>query len=118
MITGHGNPPRSNQPNEKTYINLPELVGMQNAYVEGDWAARQKITDEHRRMFLSLVYFAQNDELIFNNDQARSYGAAVVQNIDSLGMEVFVGAHYQTLDRAFASYHPIIAVMSGARVRF
>jgi hypothetical protein len=64
------------------------------------------------------VDFAQNDELIFNNDRARAYGAAVVQNIDPFGMELFVGARYETLNRTFASYHPIIAVMSGARVRF
>lgn len=64
------------------------------------------------------VDFAQNDELIFHNDQARAYGIAAVQNIDQFGMELFIAGRYETLDRAFASYHPIIAVMTGARVRF
>jgi hypothetical protein len=64
------------------------------------------------------VDFAQNDELIFNGDRARAYGIAAVQNIDRFGLEVFVAGRYETLNRAFASYHPIIAVMSGGRLRF
>jgi hypothetical protein len=64
------------------------------------------------------VDFAQNDELIFNKDQARSYSVAVVQNIDPFALELFLAARYETLDRAFASYHPIVAVMTGARLRF
>jgi hypothetical protein len=54
-------PPTPNQPNEKVYINLPELVGLQHAYVEGDWATRQRITDEHARLTRWLIYFMQND---------------------------------------------------------
>jgi hypothetical protein len=64
------------------------------------------------------VDFAQNDELIFNDDVARAYSVAAVQNIDQFGLEVYVAGKYQTLDRTFASYHPIIAIMSGGRVRF
>jgi hypothetical protein len=64
------------------------------------------------------IDFAQNDELIFKGDTARAYGIAAVQNIDQFGTELFVAGRYQTLHRAFASYHPLIAVMSGARVRF
>jgi hypothetical protein len=56
--------PSVNQPNLKTYLNLPELVGMQHAYVEGDWATRRRITAEHRRLVLSLIYFCQNDESV------------------------------------------------------
>src|SRR6266851_5842803 len=59
------------------------------------------------------IDFAQNDELIFNGDRARAYGIAAVQNIDRFGLEVFLAARYETLNRAFATYHPIIAVMSG-----
>jgi hypothetical protein len=64
------------------------------------------------------VDFAENDELIFNDDRARAYGLAAVQNIDQFGLELFLAGRYETLDRTFASYHPIIAVMSGGRVRF
>jgi hypothetical protein len=64
------------------------------------------------------IDFAQNDEVIFNGDRARAYGIAAVQNIDRFGLELFVAARYETLNRAFATYHPIIAVMSGGRLRF
>lgn len=64
------------------------------------------------------VDFAQNDELIFARDQARAYGVAAVQNIDPFGLELYLAARYETLDRAFATYRPIVAVMSGGRIRF
>lgn len=64
------------------------------------------------------VDFAENDDLIFAGDHARAYGIAAVQNIDRFGMEVYLGGRYETLDRSFADYRPIIAIMSGARVRF
>jgi hypothetical protein len=64
------------------------------------------------------VDFAEGDDVIFAGDHARAYGLAAVQNIDDFGMEVFVAPRFETLNRAFGSYHPILAVMSGARVRF
>lgn len=64
------------------------------------------------------VDYAENDELIFHNDKARAYGIAAVQNIDPFGMEVFLAGRYETLDRTFASYHPILAILGGSRVRF
>jgi hypothetical protein len=81
-----------------------------------------KLGYQYRFLDLGLtafsVDFAQNDELIFAGDRARAYGLAAVQNIDRFGTELFLGARYETLDRAFGTYHPILAVMSGARVRF
>lgn len=64
------------------------------------------------------IDFAENDELVFNNDHARAYGIAAVQNIDQFGLELYLAGRYETLERTFASYHPIFAVMSGGRVRF
>lgn len=64
------------------------------------------------------VDFAQNDEVIFAKDRARAYGLAAVQNIDQFGLELFIAGRYETLTRAFASYHPIKALMTGGRVRF
>jgi len=64
------------------------------------------------------IDYAENDELIFHNDKARAYGLAAVQNIDPFGMEVFLAGRYETLDRTFASYHPILAILGGSRVRF
>ena len=60
-INWSGRVPSSNQPNQKTYLNLPEVVGIQHAYVEGDWATRQRIVDEHARMTRGLIYFMQHD---------------------------------------------------------
>lgn len=51
-------------PNQKSYMNVPELIGMQDAYPEGDWATRKRIRDEHAFMTLSVLYFMQNDSSI------------------------------------------------------
>lgn len=48
-------------PNKKRFILQPELIGLQDAYVEGTWAERKKIVDAHRAATLSLLYFYQND---------------------------------------------------------
>jgi hypothetical protein len=64
------------------------------------------------------IDFVQNDDLIFAKDTARAYGIAAVQNIDQFGLELFVAGRYETLHRAFGTYRPIVAVMSGGRVRF
>src|SRR4029077_3183615 len=64
------------------------------------------------------IDFVQNEDLIFAGDVARAYGIAAVQNFDQFGLELYLAARYETLERHFASYHPIVAVMSGARVRF
>lgn len=56
-----GPAPVPNQPNEKTYLNLPEIVGAQRDYPEGDWATRRRITAEHAEVTLALLYFMQND---------------------------------------------------------
>ena len=64
------------------------------------------------------VNFAQNDDLIFAGDRARAYGVAVVQEVDRFATDLYVSGRYETLDRDFASYDPIIALMTGARVTF
>jgi hypothetical protein len=64
------------------------------------------------------VDYAQNDNVIYAKDHARAYGIQAVQNIDEFGLELYVSGRYETLDRAFASYHPIKAMMTGGRVRF
>lgn len=48
-------------PNSKRFILQPELIGLQNAYVEGNWAERKRVVDEHRAATLKLLYFYQND---------------------------------------------------------
>jgi hypothetical protein len=48
-------------PNAKYGWNRPQLIGLQTAYVEGDWATRQRIEDEHWETMMGLLYFLQND---------------------------------------------------------
>ena len=42
-----GNIPGTVLPNRKTYWNRPQLIGVQNAYVEGGWDERRRVTREH-----------------------------------------------------------------------
>lgn len=56
--------PGTKLPNRKTYWNLPELLGVQTDYVEGDWTTRQRITRVHAEFTLALLYFFQTDESI------------------------------------------------------
>ncbi|MBL9216128.1 MAG: FAD-dependent oxidoreductase [Opitutaceae bacterium] len=53
--------PKVGQPNRKAYLNLPEIVGAQRDYPEGDWAVRQRIWEEHAFATRALLYFMQND---------------------------------------------------------
>jgi hypothetical protein len=56
--------PGTKVPNRKTYWNLPELLGVQTDYVEGDWAKRQQVRESHAQLTLSLLYFLQTDQSI------------------------------------------------------
>jgi hypothetical protein len=51
-------------PNGKFGWNRPQLIGEQTAYVEGDWAERQRIEDEHWDATMGLLYFLQNDPTV------------------------------------------------------
>lgn len=53
--------PEINQPNNKTYMNMPELIGLQHAWPEGTWKERRRIREEHAHATLSMIYFLQND---------------------------------------------------------
>lgn len=51
-------------PNNKFSWNRPQLIGRQTDYVEGDWATRQRVMDEHWEMTLGLLYFLQHDPTV------------------------------------------------------
>jgi len=51
-------------PNGKFSWNRPQLIGQQTDYVEGDWATRKRVMDEHWEMTLGLLYFLQHDPTV------------------------------------------------------
>lgn len=54
--------PGTKLPNQKTYWNLPEFLGVQTDYVNGNWEVRNGVRDAHARLTLGLLYFLQNDD--------------------------------------------------------
>ncbi len=64
------------------------------------------------------VDYTQNDALQFAGDHARSYSAALVQNIDAAALELFLTGRVETLHRTYADYDNLITVALGGRIRF
>ncbi len=52
---------RNELPNDKLRINRPQLIGLQNLYVEGTWEERHKVMDEHWEALQGMLFFYQND---------------------------------------------------------
>ncbi|TWU05133.1 FAD dependent oxidoreductase [Symmachiella macrocystis] len=63
---GYGKPQRPglSMPNQKFGLNEPKLVGEQDPYVEGDWATRLAVIQEHKQATLGLLYFRQHDPAV------------------------------------------------------
>jgi hypothetical protein len=80
-------------PNQKYLWNMPELVGAQNAYPEGDWKLREEITEQHRRATAGMLYYLQNDSAVTAEERAqwRNLGFARDEFADSnhLPQEVY-----------------------------
>ena len=53
-----------------------------------------------------------------NGDTSDAYGAALVQEIDSIATELFVSGRVYGYDQGGQNFHDIVAVLSGARVKF
>ena len=71
-------------PNNKGTWNRPQLIGLQNAYVEGDWAERKKVLDRFWQVTVGLLYYLQNDAPLPEEQRAmwRQYGFAIDEGID------------------------------------
>ncbi len=48
-------------PNQKIGWNRPQLVGLHQDYVEGDWKTRQAVMDAHWKAAMGLLWFLQHD---------------------------------------------------------
>ncbi|MAS92273.1 MAG: pyridine nucleotide-disulfide oxidoreductase [Verrucomicrobiales bacterium] len=51
-------------PNSKIGWNRPQIVGLHQEYVEGDWDTRQKVMDAHWDATMALLWFLQHDESV------------------------------------------------------
>jgi len=78
----------------------------------------------YRKSFFSFgdtafsVDFGRNSDIVQNNDEADSFGAQLVQNMNPWGTEWYFGYRYHALDRATENFDTINAFMSGFRVKF
>jgi hypothetical protein len=64
------------------------------------------------------VDYENQDEMIFNGDNAQSYSLGIVQNIDASMTELFASVRRESLRRSFGQFYPMTAAWTGARVRF
>ena len=65
------------------------------------------------------VDFAQADDVIADGDEFTSYGAFIVQNLDPVATELYLGVRNHELDAGTGpDPDDIIAVLAGARIKF
>ena len=62
--------------------------------------------------------YTEGTDTSANGDFSQAYGSALVQKIDSISTELYVGYHGYSYDRVNANYDPIHAVLTGARIKF
>ena len=52
------------------------------------------------------------------DDEATSYGIFVVQNVDKIGTDLYLGVRNHELDRTGQNFDDVFAVLGGARIKF
>ncbi len=66
---------------------------------------------------LAVDYFNGDDQSA-TRDDSQSYGAFIVQNFDRIATEFYIGGRVYDLDRPGVPFDNIVAVLSGARIKF
>lgn len=81
-------------PNQKFLWNMPEVIGPQNDYPDGDWAVREHVIELHRRATQGMLYFLQNDAGIAPEvrEEWRKLGFAKDEFMDSANLPTEVYA--------------------------
>lgn len=64
------------------------------------------------------VDYHRTDDVLMDGDQAVSWGAGLVQCIDKIATEAYLGYRNYDLDRKGVNFHDIDVAMVGARVKF
>lgn len=86
------------------------------SFIYGKLGYRASIFNLGKTSF-SVDYGVYNDWAA-NNDEATSYGLAVVQDLKDYGTELYLGYRLYALDSTGKDYNDISGVMAGARVKF
>lgn len=66
------------RPNSKSSLPYPEILGLQNKYVEGGWKERREVLQQYKNEVNGLLYFRQNDSSLPAEvrEHWRKYGLA------------------------------------------
>ena len=64
------------------------------------------------------VDYTENDEVAADGDDAKAYGAFVVQQLKDFGTEFYLGVRNHEFDRPGTSIDDIFILLTGARVKF
>lgn len=64
------------------------------------------------------IDYTETEDLARNDDEATSIGGFIVQDLEDFGTEFYFGVRNHALDRTAVDYEDILAVLTGARVRF
>ncbi len=64
------------------------------------------------------IDYAAADDVAQLNDEFTAIGAFVVQNVDRIATELYLGVRSHELDRPGSNFDDIVAVLAGARIKF
>jgi len=97
------------RPNNKSSLARPEILGLQNKYVEGDWAIRKSVIEQYKQELLGLFYFRQNDPSLPEEIRThwRKYGFAKDEfpDNDHIPYELYIREARRIRGRAVFTEH-------------